>query len=46
MDWVHYTNSVDAISGIIENGLLVNPLERKLIHLFSDSPHFDEGESQ
>tara|TARA_B110001452_G_scaffold194689_1_gene164702 strand:+ start:185 stop:898 length:714 start_codon:yes stop_codon:yes gene_type:complete len=46
MDWVHYTNSVDAISGIIENGLLVNPLERKLIHLFSDSPHFDEREPQ
>ena len=46
MDWVHYTNSVDAINGIIQNGLLVNPLERKLIHLFSNSPHFDEREPQ
>ena len=46
MDWVHYTNSIHAMNGIIKNGLLINPLERKLIQIFSTSEHFSEREPQ
>jgi RNA:NAD 2'-phosphotransferase (TPT1/KptA family) len=44
MKLVHYTNSTDAINGILKNGLLMNPLERKLIHLFSNSSLFQTRE--
>jgi len=46
MDWVHYTNSTEAINGIIKNGLLINPLKRNLMHLFSNSEHFKDREPQ
>ena len=46
MDYVHYTNSTSSLNGILENGLLINPLKRNLIHLFSNSKHFKEREPQ
>ena len=46
MEYVHYTQSVSSVEGILANGLLINPLERKLIRLFSDSEYFADREPQ
>ena len=46
MNFVHYTKEIEAVSGIIENGLLLNPLPRKVMHLFSSSIKFESREPQ
>jgi len=46
MDFVHYTDSIVAIQGILKNGLLLNPLKRNVIQLFSNSQHLGAREPQ
>lgn len=46
MAFVHYTDSITAIQGILKNGLLLNPLKRNVIQLFSDSQHLSAREPQ
>ena len=46
MNFVHYTKEIEAVSGILENGLLLNPLPRKVMHLFSSSIKFKSREPQ
>lgn len=46
MDFVHYTKKIEAILGILEHGLLLNPLPRKVMHLFSNSIKFENRDPQ
>lgn len=46
MDFVHYANEIWKVLGILENGLLLNPLPRKVMHLFSRSIRFESREPQ
>lgn len=46
MEFIHYTDSENTICGIIENGILLNPRKRNLMHLFSNSVQFEDSEPQ
>jgi len=46
MRFIHYTSNIDSIIGILKNGFIINPCERKTLGYFTNRDEFKDREPQ